>query len=160
MIFLFSCFGCRQKNTWFLVDLDLRIICGNICRWFSIRRFLQDTVQPPYQMLLTMLNIFPAFSTIQRLCSRYGCRAKSLILSVEWCLDRLLFPVHASLVLLKFCSVRKCAITQTAFVRQFFSLLIKLFLRFPFVCHTSIGIQFDIRRRTRHYLVPCIFSAT
>lgn len=92
-----------------------------------------------------LFGTFLAFLSYQG-CRRYYycCMSKWVIKPIEWCSNRLLFPVHAVLVALKFCPVRKCTITYTAFVKRFFSLLINLFLRFSFHCHASIDILFDI----------------
>ena len=65
----------------------------------------------------------------------------------------LLFSMHSVMVALKFCPVWKCTITYTTFVWGFFSLLVNIFLRFPFLCHAWIGILFDIKRK--HYCLLC-----
>jgi len=56
----------------------------------------------------------------------------------------LLFSVHGVLMALKFCTVGKCTIADTTFVRGFLSLLVNLFLWFPFLCHALIGIYYLI----------------
>ena len=87
--------------------------------------------------LLFHYIIFPSFVLLPYEQWNYKANKKR-------CSNRLLFPVHGVLVALKFCPVGKCTIAYTAFVRRFFSLLVNLFLRFPFLCHVWIGIYYLI----------------
>jgi hypothetical protein len=73
----------------------------------------------------SLLGNFSSFSVMSELLFVLLLNKQTNVKLIEMNSDRLLFPVHAVLMSLKFCSVKKCTVTHATSARKLFSLLVK-----------------------------------